>query len=636
MGGNSTSQSALLRDESHTRSTYDLRSWQGLTDVLRAAKQKLTPEKHAVFRDLVLRYAQQGGDSALKNEIDAVLATLETSQASAALHSESISQSQKVVRPAASRSSRVGRPVPQFTVRQSVLKPVTTPVSIPPVTPTPPQPASRPKPPTPPTPIPEPKPEPEPVAVPPAPDFEPPAPRTSEIAKSEPVVPPTSREESSGAPRSLDEHKARIIEIKRLVNEQVGNPVALVGAHKTLGREYMQALLTALKATGGGGVGADAAMRRLEDVYTALLTDTPEAPVAPSEPELVPESKPEPEPEPVQEATPIIEVVEAVVSSPSTPPEPPVPLPVIEVPRPVPVSKIEPAPSPVGEAEVEPVTTPVSIPPVTPTPPQPASIPKPPTPPTPIPEPKPEPEPVAVPPAPVFESPAPRTSEIAKSEPVVSPAPVVSSLSPQRDVISSDSAIPDHVASSSKEKIQPFTNLSPAARLAALTKDAPKAAPKVVTVPKENVVTPKSEPATFQQTKYTQKKVGSVSIQALAASGIDTDEYEVHQSELASPKITKALHELLDEWNIFNASGFLGIGPSGAEHPLYIRLAPLSMGEILTGRYEGADRKVNTVVHDYVNAWRHEQGIAYTPSETFEHYLRRVVQRIQKRQGTPA
>lgn len=405
MGGNSTSQSALLRDESHTRSTYDLRSWQGLTDVLRAAKQKLTPEKHAVFRDLVLRYAQQGGDSALKNEIDAVLATLETSQASAALHSESISQSQKVVRPAASRSSRVGRPVPQFTVRQSVLKPV---------------------------------------------------------------------------------------------------------------------------------------------------------------------------------------------------------------------------------------TTPVSIPPVTPTPPQPASIPKPPTPPTPIPEPKPEPEPVAVPPAPVFEPPAPRTSEIAKSEPVVSPAPVVSSLSPQRDVISSDSAIPDHVASSSKEKIQPFTNLSPAARLAALTKDAPKAAPKVVTVPKENVVTPKSEPATFQQTKYTQKKVGSVSIQALAASGIDTDEYEVHQSELASPKITKALHELLDEWNIFNASGFLGIGPSGAEHPLYIRLAPLSMGEILTGRYEGADRKVNTVVHDYVNAWRHEQGIAYTPSETFEHYLRRVVQRIQKRQGTPA
>jgi hypothetical protein len=144
----------------------------------------------------------------------------------------------------------------------------------------------------------------------------------------------------------------------------------------------------------------------------------------------------------------------------------------------------------------------------------------------------------------------------------------------------------------------------------------------------------KPAPDAFPKTKYTEKRVGAASIASLAASGINTDVHEVQQSELVSPRITQALHELLHEWNIFSSSGFLGMGPSGAEHPLYIRLAPLTMGEIITGRYEGADRKVNNIIHDYVNAWRHEQGIAYTPNETFEHYLRRVVLRIQKRQAS--
>lgn len=606
MGGKSTSQSAVLRGESSTRPAYDLRSWQGLTDVLRAAKQKLTPDKHAVFRDLVLRYAQQGGDAALKDEIDAVLAKLDTPQAQTSLATETVPQSQSSARPPTAPSNRMGRPVPQFAVRQSASESVVAPAPAPqPAIPNTPPPAPAPVPvPPPPAPAPMPEPKPEPVPVPPAPAFEPPAPKPVEIPRPEPMAspaPPAPKEEFSGTPRSLDEHKARIIEIKRLVNEQIGNPVALVGAHKTLGKEYMQALLTALKATGGGGVGADAAMRRLEDAYTALLTDTPET-AAPS--------VPAPDPVPVPEPVPVVAVKEEILPP---PPTPPAPLPVIEVQEPVPevVPQKEEVLAPVKEVISEPIEVPLPV------------IPK----------------PISKPPAPPIAIPRPEPKSMPQPAPArPAPASVVPPSPPRRDVVTPKPVAPNQVILSPREKVQPSAALSAAARLAALTKDVPQPAPKADIVPKAEVSPQKPAPveSSFQQTKYTQKKVGSVSVQALAASGIDTDEHEVRQSELASPKITKALHELLDEWSIFNASGFLGMGPSGAEHPLYIRLAPLSMGEILTGRYEGADRKVNTVVHDYVNAWRHEQGIAYTPSETFEHYLRRVVQRIQKRQGTPA
>ena len=48
----------------------------------------------------------------------------------------------------------------------------------------------------------------------------------------------------------------------------------------------------------------------------------------------------------------------------------------------------------------------------------------------------------------------------------------------------------------------------------------------------------------------------------------------------------------------------------------------------------GADPKIVKVIKQYVDAWHHEQGIIFTLNETFEHYLRRVVQRIVKRQNS--
>ena len=63
----------------------------------------------------------------------------------------------------------------------------------------------------------------------------------------------------------------RIREIKADVNTKVGNPVNLVDIDNQVGREYMNALLEAMKRLNGGVAGElDAAMKRLETAYSAV------------------------------------------------------------------------------------------------------------------------------------------------------------------------------------------------------------------------------------------------------------------------------------------------------------------------------------------------------------------------------
>jgi hypothetical protein len=115
--------------------------------------------------------------------------------------------------------------------------------------------------------------------------------------------------------------------------------------------------------------------------------------------------------------------------------------------------------------------------------------------------------------------------------------------------------------------------------------------------------------------------------------GPDPKHAVIRQSELSSPVVTQALYQLLEEWSLFKRSGILGIGPSGYDHPLFKSLSALSMGEIMSGRWEGANRENLKNIKEYVHAWRHEQGVAFNVQETFEHFLRRVILRIQKRQS---
>jgi hypothetical protein len=143
-----------------------------------------------------------------------------------------------------------------------------------------------------------------------------------------------------------------------------------------------------------------------------------------------------------------------------------------------------------------------------------------------------------------------------------------------------------------------------------------------------------SSTITYRENKYTKKGIVSTeTVSSLQKQDIDIFDVMVKQTELSTPQITTMLNKLLHEWSIFGGSGLFGMGPGGAEHPLFKQLSVLSMGEVVAGRWNNADPKVIKIIKQYVDAWRHEQGIIFTPNETFEHYLRRVVQRIVKRQS---
>jgi len=64
----------------------------------------------------------------------------------------------------------------------------------------------------------------------------------------------------------------RIREIKQNINSKVGNPVNLIDIDNVAGREYMNALLDAMKKVNGGIGGIDIAMQRLELAYSAVET----------------------------------------------------------------------------------------------------------------------------------------------------------------------------------------------------------------------------------------------------------------------------------------------------------------------------------------------------------------------------
>jgi hypothetical protein len=97
---------------------------------------------------------------------------------------------------------------------------------------------------------------------------------------------------------------------------------------------------------------------------------------------------------------------------------------------------------------------------------------------------------------------------------------------------------------------------------------------------------------------------------------------------LYANEVTLGLDQLLSEWQIFKKSGLFGTGPRGREHPLFMKLANLQIPLILAGRFEGSTQEIRQSVTDYMNGWRYEQGIIYEQGETFEHYLRRVIRHI--------
>lgn len=548
MGGKSTSHSAVLG--SNTKgdiSAFDLRSWQGLTEILRKGKESLKDQyAYAEFRNLVLEYAQKGGDEEVRKKIDAIVQSFtipvdnvepqhiqkenvppnisesfpeeaikkqqvpQTAADNVAIEKEKVTA--KVVVP-------IRRSPPSFLPKSVVAHKIEV-SEIPDTEETFPSLKNVQK-------I-EPKPE-EILNV----------QTPKNIEKSEPIVP--------SAYKSMEEHKARITEIKRMVHDRIGNPATLIDTHNASGKKYMVALLTALKATNAGSpVSIETAMTALEEAYQNMLDETvslttPEESVPVSEipqvsslSEMVAEPTSVPQTPQSHETDEVDAVTHHDASTPST----------FELPH-----KNEPIPL---KYDVE-------------------------------------------------------NEFLSNVLPQRSPASIMTSFSTNQRTINTD-RLPSH-AVPSEISLTPETN--------------------------DDMHVP-SNPVTMQsvdETVVEQKKEISNLIQPIKQyEQVNGTDVRTHQSELSSPEISASLNGLLHEWPLFSGSGFLGIGPGGIEHPLYQRLSKLSMGEVLAGRWEKADAKVIRTIKEYVDAWRHEQGIAYTINETFEHYLRRVVNRILKRQ----
>jgi len=100
--------------------------------------------------------------------------------------------------------------------------------------------------------------------------------------------------------------------------------------------------------------------------------------------------------------------------------------------------------------------------------------------------------------------------------------------------------------------------------------------------------------------------------------------------DLMSPDITVGLSQLLSEWKIFKGSGLFGMGPGGIDHPLYVGIKDNTMLSIMNGTFTGATSEIQQSINDYINGWRYEQSIVPQHSETFEHFLRRVVRKVLK------
>ncbi len=121
-----------------------------------------------------------------------------------------------------------------------------------------------------------------------------------------PVVPESAVPVATTAhPVDDKQYLDRIREIKAAVNEKVGNPVNLVDINNEVGREYMGAILDAMKKL-NSGTSAASAMKRLEEAYQAVLHTLEEGGARPAPAPFVPPVVEEPifTPEPVAPVVP--------------------------------------------------------------------------------------------------------------------------------------------------------------------------------------------------------------------------------------------------------------------------------------------------------------------------------------------
>lgn len=252
-------------------SMFNLDSQSDVMQLLVAIRTStLTSEQKNELRDLVFLYVNGGKEHSVRITIE---------QKIAALGFKKIQKDAPIppppafgtYRPAPTFSSNVilqasapVAPTPEPT--SAPVPPIATPTYVPPVA-VPSEPVI--------TPTPTPTPVPEPVVAATPPPVIPPEPI---VVQPAPVVTPPVAPVVTPVPEVVkipeisldsDANLQRIREIKALVNEKVGNPVNLVDIDNEVGREYMSALLDAMKKVNAGSP-AVSAMKRLEDAFVSV------------------------------------------------------------------------------------------------------------------------------------------------------------------------------------------------------------------------------------------------------------------------------------------------------------------------------------------------------------------------------
>lgn len=424
--------------------------------------------------------------------------------------------------------------------------------------------------------------EPEPVVKPEAKPEPTPDPMTGEPKASEVSASPKPTAEAAAevpAPAApVENPMERIKEIKRIVHQKVGNPIALIDTDNTVGREYMNALLAAMKsATGGRPEEVAAAMQRLELAFQAAIKVAENTPPA---------------------GTAIDEYVKSTT--------PPVTGYAAAAPEPVASRPVMPEPAVTAVAQ-EPVTSeqPSVVSPVSPVP---------------------EPTRIAVTSA---EHTAPPASTPGIDPVITTPPPDESLLRPQ-------------VGETGASFIPP-RNPNNRPRVAPLQSAAPTPVPSSVETAPAALVTPTSSVPSAPQSSLSSNSTRLMSVakeeqlQNLMRQNQVADIEAQKQQDAAMrantdpimlPEVTAGLKQLLSEWGLFKSSGFFGTGPGGIDHPLYKKLQALTMSAVIAGRFEGATPQIKQSITDYMNGWRYEEGIVHEHTETFEHYLRRVIRHI--------
>jgi outer membrane biosynthesis protein TonB len=325
---------------SSSNTVFDFKSQAGVMALLSAvrASELSTADKNEL-RDLIFLYTNGGGDASVRITLEQKLVAHNIKPASGK------PATAPVAAPKPAFPFGTSRPAPVFV--PPVAPVVATPASVPqsaPVTVSAPAPVVEPV--AIPTPVPEPVTAPVPEPLPVVKEVVP------EVAVPTPVAPTPATQAPNAAPNNYIE---RIREIKTAVNSKVGNPVNLVDINNEVGREYMNALLEAMKSLSGGVAGgAEVAMQRLETAYLAVEVAISNH--AASDAKAVENT---PTPAPVVEPTPAPVPVPEPTSQPEVSEEPTVPE-VVVAPAPAPVAiptpeSVEPAPEP------EPLPTPVPV-----------------------------------------------------------------------------------------------------------------------------------------------------------------------------------------------------------------------------------------------------------------------------------